>query len=72
MPVIRLATDEDIPALLGLLKQVNLVHHLGRPDLFKLATKYTEEELKEIFSNEQTPVFVCTDEDIVEPVFVKA
>ena len=40
-----------------------MVHHNGRPDLFKgPATKYNAEELKEIFANDETPVFVCEDE----------
>ncbi len=47
-----------------LLFQVNLIHHNGRPDLFKYGTaKYDENQLKEIFANESTPVFVATDEE---------
>ena len=43
---VRRATEKDIPRILELLVQVNMVHHLGRPDLFNgPATKYTEEEL---------------------------
>ena len=60
---IRRAEEKDIPKVLELLVQVDMVHHLGRPDLFKgPVTKYTEAQLKEIFVNEQTPVFVCTNE----------
>ena len=34
-----------------------------RPDLFKWpATKYTEQQLQDIFTDDRTPVFVCTDE----------
>ena len=58
---VRFAKKEDIPALMSLLRQVNKVHHDGRPDLFELTTKYTEEELAEILNQEQTPVFVCED-----------
>ncbi len=58
---VRHATENDIPAILELLKQVNKVHHDGRPDLFKLATKYDGEELKAIITNEETPVFVYDD-----------
>jgi ribosomal protein S18 acetylase RimI-like enzyme len=58
---VRFAKKEDIPALMLLLHQVNKVHHDGRPDLFELTTKYTEEELAEILNQEQTPVFVCED-----------
>ena len=40
-----------------------MVHHNGRPDIFKgPATKYDEEELRAVIHNEETPVFVCTDE----------
>ena len=60
---VRRATESDIPSIMELLKQVNRVHYDGRPDLFKLATKYTAEELKSILPNDQTPVFVCADED---------
>ena len=41
-----------------------MVHHNGRPDIFKgPATKYSREELIEIISNSDTPVFVCVDEN---------
>lgn len=60
---IRHAKESDIPAIMGLLKQVNLVHHNGRPDLFHLTTKYTEDELREILNDNRTPVFVCVNED---------
>ncbi len=60
---VRLAMEKDIPAVMNLLKQVNRVHYDGRPDLFMLATKYTEDELRAIMDNDQTPVFVCTDSD---------
>lgn len=61
--LVRRAKEEDIPAIIELLKQVNKVHYDGRPDLFKLATKYTEDDLKTILKNDQTPVFVYADED---------
>ena len=62
MYTIRRAETEDIPALLRLLLQVNMVHHRGRPDLFKgPATKYTREELLRILADEARPVFVCAD-----------
>ena len=60
---VRFAAEGDIPAIMRLLEQVNRVHYEGRPDLFRLATKYTEDELLAIINNEDTPVFVCTDED---------
>ncbi len=61
--IVRRAEAKDVAAILELLKQVNKVHYDGRPDLFKLATKYTADELGEIIADDQTPVFVCTDED---------
>jgi isopentenyl-diphosphate delta-isomerase type 1 len=61
---LRKAEPKDIPAILELLIQVNMVHHNGRPDLFKgPTTKYTGAELEQILRNDETPVFVCTDEN---------
>ena len=61
---VRRAEEKDIPAILALLVQVNMVHHNGRPDLFNgPATKYTEDELKELLLDDSRPVFVCTDEE---------
>ena len=63
MPItVRRAEARDIPALLALLVQVNMVHHNGRPDLFKgPTTKYTADELAALLQDEATPVFVCVD-----------
>lgn len=62
--MIRRAKGNDIPDVLRLLVQVCMVHHNGRPDLFKgPATKYTAEQLKEIFRDDRRPVFVLTNED---------
>ena len=59
---VRRAETKDIPGILNLLVQVDMVHHEGRPDLFKgPATKYNAEELKGIITDEKTPVFVCVD-----------
>ncbi len=65
---IRRAQDRDMPRIMELLVQVDMVHHNGRPDLFKgPATKYTEDELRRIIHNDRTPIFVSTDEkDVVE------
>ena len=61
---VRRATPEDIPAILNLLVQVDMVHHNGRPDIFKgPTTKYNADQLKEIISNDKAPVFVCVDEN---------
>ena len=61
--MIRKAMQEDIPGILDLLVQVDMVHHRGRPDLFKgPATKYTAEELSQILEYDETPVFVCVED----------
>lgn len=64
MPItVRPAKKNDIPALMALLVQVNMVHHNGRPDLFKgPTTKYTADELATILEDDATPVFVGVDE----------
>ena len=63
MHSVRRAEKRDIPAILDLLVQVYMVHHNGRPDLFRgPATKYSAAELEQILADEKTPVFVCTDE----------
>ena len=59
MTIVRQAEEKDIPMLLHLLEQVNLVHHLGRPDLFKKATKYGQEDLESLLRDPDRPVFVC-------------
>ncbi len=66
--MVRPATTKDIPKILDLLVQVDMVHHNARPDLFKgPATKYTDEELSGIIHNHETPVFVMVDDnDVVE------
>lgn len=59
---IRRAKSKDIPQIIDLLIQVNMVHHEGRPDIFKgPATKYSEAELEELFKDESRPVFVFTE-----------
>jgi len=65
--MIRYAKEKDIPKIGELLSQVCLVHYDGRPDIFKVGRKYSEEELKELLKDSQRPILVCTDEnDAVE------
>lgn len=60
---IRNAQKSDIPAILRLLGQVLMVHHNGRPDLFKAdCTKYTPEELASLLEDEARPVFAAFDD----------
>lgn len=60
--MIRLAQEKDIPKIGDLLSQVDLVHHKGRPDIFKIGRKYSDEELKELLKDEKRPILVFTDE----------
>ena len=42
---VRMAADKDIERIHELLAQVALIHHNGRPDLFKYGqSKYTDEK----------------------------
>ncbi|MBE6818256.1 MAG: GNAT family N-acetyltransferase [Ruminococcaceae bacterium] len=68
MSTIRNAQKKDIPKILELLLQVDMVHHRIRPDIFKgPVTKYTDADLETILADESTPVFVSTDaSDCVE------
>jgi ribosomal protein S18 acetylase RimI-like enzyme len=62
--MIRLANKNDVPQIMELLNQILLVHHHLRPDLFKdRGSKYTFEQLEDIISNPQTPVFVYVDDN---------
>ncbi len=60
--MIREAVEKDIPKMLDLLSQVDLVHHNGRPDLFKIGQKYSENELKELILDEKCTILVSVDE----------
>ena len=61
--MIRRAVEKDIPKIIDLLRQVCLVHHMGRPDIFKVGTKYSAEELKLILKDEYRPILVSVDEN---------
>lgn len=60
--MIRYALKKDIPKIEDLLSQVCLVHNNGRPDIFKVGTKYSEEELKILLKDESRPILVSVDE----------
>ena len=59
---IRFAVEKDIPRLGDLLRQVCLVHHNGRPDIFNAGRKYTDEELVELLKDATRPILVATDD----------
>ena len=59
-----MAADKDIERIHELLAQVALIHHNGRPDLFKYGqSKYTDEELKELLHDKQRPILAAVDEN---------
>ena len=60
---VRMAEEKDIEQMHELLTQVNLVHHKGRPDLFKCGRKYTDEQLREILKDKKRPIFAAVDEN---------
>lgn len=57
---IRRAETGDTQGILKLLSEVNDVHAKLRPDIFIPGLrKYTEEELEEILTDEERPIFVA-------------
>ena len=68
--MIRRAEIKDIPGIIELLHQVNMVHHVLRPDLFKPhTTKYNEQELEALIGNDSKPIFVFEDGAILGHAF---
>ncbi len=60
---IRRAKEKDMETINKLLLQVCLVHHKGRPDLFRYGgKKYTDEELRVIIADDERPILVAVDE----------
>ena len=68
--MIRRANKDDIGGLIELLHQVDMVHHQIRPDLFKpYTTKYNEQELEALLSDDSKPVFVYDDGEVLGHAF---
>ena len=68
--MIRQANTVDIPRLMALLHQVNMVHHHLRPDLFKPdTTKYSEQELETLLGEESKPIFVYDEGEVLGYAF---
>ena len=62
---LRRACPKDIKRIIELLHQVNMVHHVIRPDLFKPhTTKYNEQELLTILYDISKPIFVYDDGEV--------
>ena len=63
---IRRANKNDIRRIIELLHQVDMVHHVIRPDLFKPnTTKYNEQELEALLGDDSKPVFVFDDGEVL-------
>ena len=68
--MIRKAKKRDIPTIIELLHQVNMVHHVLRPDLFKPnTTKYDEQELEAMLKNDRKPIFVFDNDGVLGYAF---
>lgn len=57
---IRRAKEKDMNRMNELLRQVCMVHHKGRPDLFQGNNnrKYTDEQLMEIIKDDKNTLFL--------------
>ena len=67
--MIRRAEIKDINQILEILKQVNYIHHVGRPDIFNIGTKYDYDELANIIADDNKPIFVFDDNNILGYAF---
>ena len=68
--MVRRANKNDIKRIIELLHQVDMVHHVLRPDLFKPnTTKYDERELEVLLSDDSKPVFVFDDGTVLGHAF---
>jgi ribosomal protein S18 acetylase RimI-like enzyme len=68
--MIRKANKDDIGRIIELLHQVNMVHHVIRPDLFKPnTTKYNEQEIESMLGDDSNPIFVYVDGNVLGYAF---
>ncbi len=68
--MVRKANKGDIKRIIELLHQVNMVHHVIRPDLFKpYTTKYNEQELELMLHDDNKPIFVFDDGEVLGYAF---
>ena len=63
---IRFAQPKDVPGILTLLKQVGMVHHESRPDIFRNhAQKYGASQVLAMLDSPKTPIFVAVEAENV-------
>ncbi len=61
---IRRAESKDAPKIAEMLIDIGELHHNGRPDIYKNnLQKYNETDIIEILDDENSPIYVATDED---------
>lgn len=64
---LRRAKISDADRIKELLNQVLMVHHNGRPDLFKAnCRKYTDSELNTLIADDTRPIFVAENENGIQ------
>lgn len=61
--MIRRAKGKDIPKIGKLLEEVCLIHHNGRPDIFKIGRKYSDSEISSIIDDPERPILIYADEN---------
>lgn len=60
----RKAQGKDAAKIAEMLIDIGALHHKGRPDIYKdNLQKYNEEDIKRILGDENSPIFVATDEE---------
>lgn len=63
---IRFAQPKDTAGILELLRQVGMVHHRGRPDIFRdHAQKYGASQVLAMMNRPETPIFVAVENEQV-------
>ena len=63
---IRFAQPKDTAGILELLRQVGMVHHRGRPDIFRdHAQKYGASQVLAMMNQPETPIFVAVENEQV-------
>ena len=68
--MVRRANKNDIGRIIELLHQVDMVHHVIRPDLSKPnTTKYNEQELEALLDDDSKPVFVFDNGEVLGHAF---
>lgn len=61
---VRIAEKGDIPRIIDLLKQIKVIHHDGRPDIFSDdESKFNSADVENMLADEKRRIFVSVDEN---------